>query len=275
MASPKKAVPKITPKDTKIVRVPIGIPELDKMLNGGLLNGDVTLMVGSPGTGKTTLGTHFLYNGAVKHNEPGLMVTFEELPRQVYRDSLNMGMDLRKLEEKKKLKILCTTPTVLQKMKGKSKYLDEIIDELKIKRVFIDSLSLFEKMLQFQVSSTVYFTSQTKFEEIKLREELYSFINYFKTRMLTTMMSYELPSVIDPELRISEHGVGFLVDSIIVLRMVEMESKLAKAIAVLKTRGSDHDPTIKEFKVTNKGIQIGLPFKGYTGIIARSAEKII
>jgi circadian clock protein KaiC len=256
-------------------RVPTGVTQLDKMLHGGIMRGDVTLVVGSPGTGKTTLGTHFLYNGAKKYNEPGLMVTFEELPRQIYRDALNMGMDLKKLEAKKKLKILCTTPSVLQKMKGKSNYLDELINELKVKRVFVDSLSLFEKMLQFQVSSTVYFTTHTQFEEIKLREELYSFINYFKTRMLTTMMSYELPSVIDPELKISEYGVGFLVDSIIVLREVEVESKLAKAVAILKTRGSDHDPTIREMKITEKGLQIGLPFKGYTGIIARSAEKIL
>ncbi len=183
-------------------------------------------------------------------------------------------MDLQKLEEKKKLKILCTTPSVLQKMKGKSQFLDKMIEDYKIKRIFVDSLSLFEKLLQFQVSGTVYFTTHTQFEEIKLREELYSFINYFKTRELTTLLSYELSAVIDPELKISDFGVGFLVDSVIVLREVEIESKLSKAIAILKMRGSDYDSTIREFRITTKGIQIGLPFKGYTGIIARSAEKI-
>jgi circadian clock protein KaiC len=171
-------------------KVPTGIPGLDKMLNGGLMKGDVSLITGSPGTGKTTLGIQFLHNGATKFNEPGLFITFEELPRQIYRDSSNMGMDLQALEAKKKLKLLCTTPSVLQKMKGKSKFLDNIIEEYKIKRVFVDSLSLFEKMLQFQVSGTVYFTTHTQFEEIKLREELYSFINYFKTRQLTTILSY-------------------------------------------------------------------------------------
>jgi circadian clock protein KaiC len=255
-------------------KVPTGIPGLDKMLNGGLMKGDVSLITGSPGTGKTTLGIQFLHNGATKFNEPGLFITFEELPRQIYRDSSNMGMDLQALEAKKKLKLLCTTPSVLQKMKGKSKFLDNIIEEYKIKRVFVDSLSLFEKMLQFQVSGTVYFTTHTQFEEIKLREELYSFINYFKTRQLTTILSYELAAVIDHELKISEFGVGFLVDSIIILREVEIESKLSKAIAILKLRGSDYDPTIREFKVTDKGIQIGLPFKGYSGIIAKSAEKL-
>jgi circadian clock protein KaiC len=75
-------------------------------------------------------------------------------------------------------------------------------------------------------------------------------------------------------LKISEFGVGFLVDAIIILRAVEIESKLSKAIAILKLRGSDYDSTIREFKITNNGLQVGLPFKGYSGVIAKSAEKV-
>ncbi|MCX7727083.1 MAG: hypothetical protein N2053_09580, partial [Chitinispirillaceae bacterium] len=87
-------------------RVPFGIEDLDNMLSGGLLRGSANLIEGAPGTGKTTLGMEFIYNGIVKYNEPGLIITFEEYPQQYYRDALQFGWDFKKLEEENKLKII-------------------------------------------------------------------------------------------------------------------------------------------------------------------------
>lgn len=251
-----------------------GILEFDKMLNGGLMTGDVAMVAGSPGTGKTTLGLQYIYNGATQFNENGLLITFEELPAQIYRDAKNMGMDLKALEEKGKVKILCTTADVLQRMRSDSKFLDNLIDEMKIKRVFVDSLSLFEKMAQHKIETSVYFTTHEKHKETELRNELYSFVNYFKTRGVTTIMSYELPSVLDTQLTLSHFGAGFVVDAVIILREVELESEIAKAIAILKLRGSDYDNKIRRLTITNEGIKIGLPFHGYSGIIGRAAVKL-
>jgi circadian clock protein KaiC len=251
-----------------------GITNFDKMMHGGMMTGDVTLVAGSPGTGKTTLGMQFIYNGAMKYNEPGLFVTFEELPAQLYRDAKGMGMDLKAAEEKGKIKVLCTTADVLQRMRSDSKYLDNLIDDMKIKRVFVDSLSLFEKMTQQRVEGSVYFTTHDKHKETELRNELYSFVNYFKTRGVTTIMSYELPSVLDTQLTLSKFGAGFVVDAVIVLREVELESEIVKAIAILKVRGTDYDNKIRRFKITKEGIKIGLPFRGYSGIIGRAAIKL-
>jgi circadian clock protein KaiC len=251
-----------------------GIADFDKMLHGGLMTGDVTLVAGSPGTGKTTLGLQFIYNGAMKYDEPGLLVTFEELPAQLYRDAKSIGMDLKAAEEKGKVKVLCTTADVLQRMRTDSKYLDNLIDDMKVKRVFIDSLSLFEKMTQQRVEGSVYFTTHNKHKETELRNELYSFVNYFKTRGVTTIMSYELPSVMDTQLTLSQFGAGFVVDAVIVLREVELESEIVKAIAILKVRGTDYDNKIRRVTITKEGMKIGLPFRGYSGIIGRAATKL-
>ena len=78
-------------------RVRTGIAPFDKMLGGGFMRGDSVLLAGSAGTGKSTLCLQYLVHGA-KDGEPGIYLTFEELPDQLYRDAANMGMDLRALE---------------------------------------------------------------------------------------------------------------------------------------------------------------------------------
>src|SRR5690348_12632137 len=74
------------------LRVKTGIVELDEMLKGGFMPGDAVMLAGSAGTGKTTLALQYLVNG-VKLGEPGVYVTFEELPDQIYRDAKNFGWD--------------------------------------------------------------------------------------------------------------------------------------------------------------------------------------
>ena len=93
-------------------RVKTGIVGLDEMLHGGLLPQTANLIEGAPGTGKTTLGIQFIYNGITQHDEPGLILTFEEFPQQYYRDAASFGWDLKQLEREGKLKVIMTSPEV-------------------------------------------------------------------------------------------------------------------------------------------------------------------
>ena len=68
-------------------RVKIGIDGFDEMLGGGFLPQTANLIEGAPGTGKSTLGMQFIYNGIVKYNQPGLIITFEEFPQQYYYEN--------------------------------------------------------------------------------------------------------------------------------------------------------------------------------------------
>jgi circadian clock protein KaiC len=93
-------------------RVKTGITGLDEMLGGGFLRETANLIEGAPGTGKTTLGMQFIYNGIVKDNEPGLIITFEEFPKQYYHDAAAFGWDFHALEKKGLLKIVMTSREV-------------------------------------------------------------------------------------------------------------------------------------------------------------------
>lgn len=235
-------------------RVKTGVKGLDEMLNGGLMRGDAALIVGSVGTGKTTLGLQYIYEGATKYGENGVIITLEELPQQIFRDAKNFGWDLKKLEEGKRVAVLCASPVdLLEKSETRKTVLGDLVKEIDAQRVFVDTLS------RFQIITP---------DPIKLRQEVGGFINYLKICNLTALLTYELPDVIGGTLRISEYGLEFIVDCVILLRFVEVESSIKKALLVLKMRGSDHDKDLRELEITPKGIEIKTKFKGREGVIS-------
>lgn len=94
----------ITPGATS-PRVKTGIPGLDALLGGGFLQGNSVLLRGTPGSGKTALGMQLLANGALLFDEPGILLSFEVFPDQLYRDALSFGWDFHQLEKDGKLRV--------------------------------------------------------------------------------------------------------------------------------------------------------------------------
>jgi circadian clock protein KaiC len=241
-----------------MMRVKTGIAELDEMLHGGLIKGDATLVAGSAGTGKTILGLQFLFNGATRFGENGIYITFEQLPQLIYRDAKSLGWDFRKLEEEKKIKVVCTSPNLL--LEGLDKgLLDGLIQDIDAKRIVIDSLS------HLQV-----FVPETEF-----RKEAYRLINYLKVKGLTSILTQEVHEVVGTSLAITGIGTSFLVDCIILLKFVEIESSMRKALVVLKMRGSDHDKRLRELEVTSTGIKVLSPFEKYEQVMTGTPRKVI
>ncbi|MCK5660954.1 MAG: DUF2075 domain-containing protein, partial [Methanosarcinales archaeon] len=80
-----------------MTRVPTSIEGFDELIGGGFNEGDVILITGGPGTGKTTFGVEFLYKGITEHNERAVFVTMEENPSRVIKNMWQYGWDLERL----------------------------------------------------------------------------------------------------------------------------------------------------------------------------------
>src|SRR5919201_6954816 len=120
-----------------------GIAGLDDILRGGFPRGNVLLVEGAAGTGKTLLGLEFVYRGITEHNEPGIIVTFEVAPRKLIHDAVAFGWDLEGLQQQNKLKIIFTSPQVLsQELRSPDSLLLETASEMGAQRIFIDGISL-------------------------------------------------------------------------------------------------------------------------------------
>ncbi len=238
-------------------RVRTGIPELDEMLRGGFMEGDAVLVAGSAGSGKTTLALQYLVNGIVKFGEPGVYVTFEQMPDQIYRDAKSFGWDLRKLEEQDLFRLVCTSPDLLLESRGEN-LLDEVINEVHPRRIVIDSLSHLEMFV----------------EKKDLRKEAYRLVSFLKTKGMSSLLVWEAGQMTGNSFSVTEVGLSFLVDCIVALKPVEIESSVRKALVILKMRGSDHDKQLRQFQITSAGIKIESAFSNYEGVMTGSPRRV-
>ncbi|NLG18800.1 MAG: hypothetical protein GX556_15845 [Fibrobacter sp.] len=234
-------------------RVPFGIKALDKMISGGLLRGSANLLEGAPGTGKTTLAMQFIYNGITMYNEPGLIITFEEFPQQYYHDALQFGWDFKKLEEEGKLKIIFSDPqTTISEFDKMDGVFVSMVEKMGIRRMAIDSMTHFESIVA---------------DPYELREVETRLINAIKREGVTSILLKENDSLLGQMSQMTSK-IPFIVDSYTVLRYVEIDSAIEKALCILKMRGSDHQKDIRCFRITSKGIEVESKFSGREGIMS-------
>jgi circadian clock protein KaiC len=239
-------------------RVKTDIKGFDEMVMGGFLPQTANLVEGPPGTGKSTFGMQFIYNGIQKHNEPGLIVTFEEFPQQYYRDAEGFGWDFRKLEREGRLRVIMTSPEVSRSdLESVGGTIETLAREMGARRVLVDSVSHFE-----QITS----------DPIELRAVVYGFINALKREGLTSILTRESSMLLGSE--DGDNDIAFVMDSYILLRYVEIESAIRRALLVLKLRGSDHAKDIRQYEITSQGIKVMSRFEGQEGILSGSPRRM-
>lgn len=239
-------------------RLSFGTTDLDAMVGGGLLKGSTTLISGAPGVGKTTLGLQFLVAG-IEAGQSGLMVSFEEFPASLIRDALQLDWDLKALEKDGRFRIIFTSPEVfLESLKSQQGPIAETIQTLNPGRVVLDSVAHFQRFTK---------------DILELREIYNTLVNALKRQDMTSLLLDEAIRVLQAR-RGRTESLPFLVDAVVLLRYVEVDSSMQRAIAVMKMRGSTHQKEIRRFQIGKGGIEVGEPFVGRAGILTGSPQRI-
>jgi circadian clock protein KaiC len=239
-------------------RVSTGIGGLDAMLAGGLLPGSCVLVRGAPGTGKTTLGLQFVYEGAARRQEPGLWVTFEEFPQSLYRDAAGLGWDLRALEQAGMLHVMFTSPEVfLRSLELADSPLGRLLVEKGIRRVVLDSISHFTRLGH---------------DTHRLRHVYAAIANALRREAVTALLLGEEGG---SDLPAGVAGVlAYVADGVILLRHVEIDSAVQRAVIVLKLRGSDHAKEIRRYEIRPGGIEVTGRFERREGLMSGMTRRV-
>jgi circadian clock protein KaiC len=224
-----------------VERIRSGVEGLDRLVEGGFLRGDVILLAGNTGSGKTIFSVEFICKGATQYGEKGVFVTFEEDAETLKRNILELGFDLEKLEREGLIRVLD-----LEAIKGSglSANIDFILDalrEMKAKRLVIDSLTAF------------LIACQEKFE---YRTLMHLFYKILKKLGCTSIMTCSVPT------GLNTLGLGieeFIADSVITLENTVRDGQLKTRFLIRKMRGTNHSKKYHEVVIDRKGLKI-VPF---------------
>jgi circadian clock protein KaiC len=154
-----------------------GVEALDTLIGGGIFDGSTTLVLGVSGVGKTVLGTHLLREGAVQQNTRGLLISLDEHPAQIVRNSATLGLNLQELIDAEALHIMYENPQELN-LDRHYAMITRTVEKHDIQRMVIDGLTSYSTAIADQ---TAY------------RDFFHALVSFSKGRLMTTFLNYENP----------------------------------------------------------------------------------
>jgi circadian clock protein KaiC len=222
-----------------------GITGLDEILMGGIPRGNVVLLQGVTGSGKTLGGIELIYRGIVEFDEPGVIVVFETSPDKLIRDSAKFGWDLEELQREKKLQIIFTSPQAFdEELRSADSLLVEAAAEIGAHRIFIDGIGMLEQI-----------PTGGPPKPLSYRDLLHQLIETLSRENLTAILSHELGST--PRSLAMVEAADFLSDTVIQLKRQNQNRRSQRSIEILKSRGQDFDGGEHTLCITEgKGLEV-------------------
>lgn len=236
-------------------RLAFGIPALDRMLGGGLPARSMTMLLGPTGVGKTTLGLQFLGGGAAR-GEPGVYFGFYEHPAALLDRSRRIQLGFEGIGGGPVDLVWHRPVEGIIDVVG-----DRLLDLVKrrgARRLCIDGMGGFEVSVE---------------EPSRVREVLAALGDELAREGVTTVYTMETADLLGPRIEVPIKGVSAITHNIIVMRHVELEARLYRLLSILKLRDGDYDGAIREFRITDQGIEIADTFEMADKILTGQAKK--
>jgi circadian clock protein KaiC len=228
-------------------RISTGIGRLDHMLGGGLFRGSTALVTGAAGTGKTSLGAH-LVNAACERGERALLVLHEKSPEQMLRNMRSLGLDLRQWVDAGLLRIWALRPSA-SGLENHLAMMAQLMEEVAPSVAVLDGVVILAAGASApEVTSIV----NRKLDMLKARG----------ITTLATALGDETSNV----------DISTTVDAWLLLRNAETNGERNRLLFVLKSRGTAHSNQVREFVLTDHGIELVDVYVGAAGVLAGSAR---
>jgi len=226
--------------ETFLDRVPSGIPGLDEMVCGGFVRQSTALIRGGTGSGKTLLCLQYLYNGAVRYNEPGVFLSFAESESSIHQHGKIFGWDFKSLTAQNKFAVIRYQPHEIVKIIDEGGgVIRDTVESMGAKRLVIDSLTAYEMMFD---------------SEYKANESILTLLEVLRKWNTTALVTSESP--ITPFGVVGRGRLGFLTDSIIHLYYLRMGAHRKRALEVIKMRDTQHSDEVRLFDLSKNGLCI-------------------
>jgi circadian clock protein KaiC len=231
-----------------------GIPALDGMFGrGGFYEGSSVLITGTAGTAKTTLAASFA-NQVCRSGQRCLFFAFEESPQQLIRNMKSVGIDLASGVDQGLLRIESSRPT-LNGLERHLVTLHKAVTEFHPHAVVIDPISNLVTVGNIS----------------EVRSMLTRLIDYLKVNGITALFT-SLVSGRNIQQEMTEEGVSSLVDTWIMVRDLEGVGERNRGLSILKARGMAHSNQVREFILTNHGIELLDVVIGPEGIVTGASR---
>lgn len=229
-----------------------GIPALDDLLGGGLMAGTACLLAGQSGTGKTTLSMHYVAEAA-KRGEKAAVFLFDERLETFYRRAETLNMDIRPFVSQDLLELRQINAGEISP--GEFAHLLENAVNDGAKLVVIDSLSGYLIAMP---------------QERLLLTQMHELMTYLSQRGVLTLLIATQHGLLNTSPSNGTIDISYLADSVMLLRHFEANGSIKKTIAVIKKRHGQHEKTIRQLKITSKGIEISAPLPGFRDVLSTS-----
>lgn len=232
------------PARGSMIRMPTGVPGLDALMDGGVLQGHTLALLGSPGTGKTILALQFLWEG-LQRDQRGIYISLDQEDASLIQTAALFGWDLQRYLDRGSLQMVRLDAADLHAALGRiESEIPAILREFGASRVVIDPITIMEMLVH---------------NETERRRRTLELCQWISAAGATTIVTAEASLESPYHSRFGD--IEFAADGVVVLHRFQVDGRSQLALEVVKMRHTAHSAEIKPYSISSRGMTVHTDLK--------------